>query len=72
MDMDMEPYPRLLLYSITALPPEVRPLLCAAAEWVAGHSQWRSVQLLGGGGGGGESVLNLILVRMLLVEETKP
>lgn len=41
-------------------------------NWVADHSQWCLAQLLGGGGGGGESALNLILVRMLLVEETKP
>lgn len=40
-------------------------------EWV-GNSQWHSVQLLDGGGGGGESALNPVLVRMLLVAETKP
>lgn len=32
MDMDAEPYPRLSLYSITAFPPQVPPLPCAASE----------------------------------------
>lgn len=47
--------------------PNVQPL-----EWVVDNPQWHSVQLLDGGGGGGKSALNPVLVRMLLVAETKP
>lgn len=41
-------------------------------KWVVGNSPWHLAELPDRGGGGGEAALNLVLVRMLWVAETKP